>query len=70
MEKYTKIIEKLFDEKEMTQFLNSGKIIYKKIAKTNLPNDLEYDKKFSLVENRAAEPEASRCRLYFIESER
>lgn len=47
--------KELFDEKEMTQFLNSGKIIYKKIAKTNLPNDLEYDKKFrmnSLISNK------------------
>lgn len=40
--------EKIFNEEEMSQFLNSAKTIYKKISKTNLPDDLNLDKKFRM----------------------
>ena len=38
--------EELFDEKEMSLFLNSAKTIYKKAMRANMPDDLEADKKF------------------------
>ncbi len=38
--------KKIFSKEEMSQFLKSAKIIYKKIAKTKLPNDIESDKNF------------------------